>query len=47
MSSDMITIMINKHTGEVIVDGANPCSLCAKNAECDKSQLRDCFVPCG
>jgi len=47
MSSDIITIMINKHTGEVIVDGPNPCKLCAKDKKCDKSQLHSCFVPCG
>ena len=40
-------VMIDKHSGAVIVRGKDPCKLCSKNKGCDKSQIKSCFVPCG
>ena len=42
-----VVILINKHTGAIVVRGKDPCKLCSKNVGCDKSQIKDCFVPCG
>ena len=44
---NIINITINKITGEVVVDGDDPCQLCAKGITCDKVGLKDCWVPCG
>lgn len=44
---EITTILIDRKTGEITVSGPNPCAFCKYDKDCDHSQLKPCFIPCG